>query len=346
MLKAAAAKQKRERRELTQDEKREIIDLHKSKPEYKQVELIKIFSKKFDYIIPRQTMSDIINHEKLNNPNKSTGNTYRNTDARFPDLENALFLWFTDMRSRRIPISNDILIEKAKKFSDLLYTCLEVYDFKYSPGWLSNFKKRHGISCKSIHGESGGVDSNYIKIEREKLKLITASYSLEDIYNLDETALFFKLTPNKTLSNEAAAGEKINKERVTVALCCNATGSDKVKPIVIHRCKRPHCFSGSYDPNSFCYYFHNKKAWMTSLVFSEWLEKFNNLIKLRKATRKVLLLVDNASGHNLPICEISNVKVVYLTQNATSVLQPLDAGIIRTFKSYYRKSLVNFSRFN
>jgi hypothetical protein len=179
------------------------------------------------------------------------------------------------MRRRNVPISGDMLVEKARVYSELLYSRLEIENFKYSSGWLSNFKERFGLKSQTIQGESAGVDESYIKIEREKLKIITANYERDDIYNLDETALFFKLQPNKTLSNGATHGEKINKERVTVALCCNATGTEKLKPIIIHKYMRPHCFSGTYNPNVYSYYFFNKKAWMTSIIFTEWFENFN-----------------------------------------------------------------------
>ncbi|CAI9725464.1 transposable element-derived 1 [Octopus vulgaris] len=48
---------------------------------------------------------------------------------------------------------------------------------------------------------------------------------------------------------------------------------------------------------------------------------------------KILLLIDNASGH--PDLEHPNVKVVFLPPNKTSLIQPLDQGVISTFKSYY-----------
>jgi hypothetical protein len=324
--------------ELTLEQKREIIIFKQSNPKIKNVNIAKIYAKKFQVRIPESTLSGFIyNHKLLKD---EIANEYRSTEARFPELEKALFIWFCDMRRRHISVSSDMLVEKAKIFAELLCSRLETENFKFSAGWISKFKARYKITCRTIQGESGSVDENYIKIEREKLKKVTATYSRDDIYNLDETALFFKLQPNKTLSNGDASGEKISKDRLTIALCCNATGSDKLKPIIIHKYAKPHCFGGSYNPNVYSYYYHNKKAWMTSLIFTDWLEKFNNFIKLKNPSRKVLLLVDNASGHNLTYLELSNVKVAYLPPNATSVLQPCDAGIIKTFKGYYRKNLV------
>ena len=53
----------------------------------------------------------------------------------------------------------------------------------------------------------------------------------------------------------------------------------------------------------------------------------------------MLLLLDNFSGHgkkdHLP--ELQNTKISFLPPNTTSVLQPMDAGIIATLKTRYRK---------
>ena len=52
--------------------------------------------------------------------------------------------------------------------------------------------------------------------------------------------------------------------------------------------------------------------------------------------QKVLLLLDNVSSH-FPDIELRSVRLHYLPPNTTSHLQPLDAGIIKTFKSWYRR---------
>lgn len=87
-------------------------------------------------------------------------------------------------------------------------------------------------------------------------------------------------------------------------------------------------------------YRFNKKAWMTTELFAEWLERFDRRMKLLKKER-VLLLLDNFSGHkasklkDLP--KLLCTKILYLPANTTSKLQPMDAGIIRNFKLYYHK---------
>ena len=71
-------------------------------------------------------------------------------------------------------------------------------------------------------------------------------FSPENIYNADETALYFRMLGDRTLafSDDKSAGGKKNKERVTILLCCNMSGSDKLKPFLIGKSGKPRCFRG------------------------------------------------------------------------------------------------------
>lgn len=58
---------------------------------------------------------------------------------------------------------------------------------------------------------------------------------------------------------------------------------------------------------------------------------------MRLQKRKVLLLLDNFSGHGIAY-DPTNVRIEFLAPNMTSRIQPLDAGIIRAFKAHYRRA--------
>jgi hypothetical protein len=55
--------------------------------------------------------------------------------------------------------------------------------------------------------------------------------------------------------------------------------------------------------------------------------------------RPVILLVDNATSHVWSL-SLRNIKVLSLPPNTTSKLQPLDAGIIASFKRHYRRKQI------
>ena len=71
------------------------------------------------------------------------------------------------------------------------------------------------------------------------------------------------------------------------------------------------------------------------------LARFNR--KLVFEDRKVILFLDNATCHpESKIGQFSQIKIIFLTKNRTSRLQPLDTGIIKYLKVKYRKRLVKY----
>jgi hypothetical protein len=83
-------------------------------------------------------------------------------------------------------------------------------------------------------------------------------------------------------------------------------------------------------------YHANKEAWMTAdTTFLRSLDA-----PMGAEGRKILLFVDNCATHPQDMTFLRNVKVVQYLANCTSMLQPLDLGIIKSFKQLHRKHLV------
>lgn len=250
------------------------------------------------------------------------------------DIDKALFTWFKIQRSRNIPLNGAILQlkaeELAKKMGKEDYTC--------SASWIQRFRKRHNIVFGKIHGESANVDSNVCNNWISNIwPKIRENYTDNQIFNADETSIFYKLTPDKSFhfKNEKCSNGKFSKDRITVLLCSNMTGTVKKELLVIGKAKKPRCLKNvHFLPVS---YEGNKRAWMTSSIFEDFLWKWDR--KLKQNGEKVLLVVDNCPSH--PSVEnLSSIKLVFLPPNVTSILQPLDQGVIRSFKGYYRRLLI------
>lgn len=72
-------------------------------------------------------------------------------------------------------------------------------------------------------------------------------------------------------------------------------------------------------------------------VWRDYLDRLNQL--MRRQNRNILLLADNAPTHLIDeTIQLSNIKVHFLPPNTTSHLQPLDAGIINSFKVRINKN--------
>ncbi|GAU89780.1 hypothetical protein RvY_02291 [Ramazzottius varieornatus] len=126
-------------------------------------------------------------------------------------------------------------------------------------------------------------------------------------------------------------GSKKATERISVMFCCSASG-ENIPPLVIGRSKKPRAFTKAeldFKKAGFTWA-NNTKAWMTKAVFTPWLKELNE--RMEKQNCKILLLLDNASGHNVD--SLSHVRLVFLPPNQTSRIQPLDQGIIKAFQAH------------
>ncbi|GFT27589.1 tigger transposable element-derived protein 6 [Trichonephila clavipes] len=114
-------------------------------------------------------------------------------------------------------------------------------------------------------------------------------------------------------------------------------GSEKITPLVIEKSAKPRCFKGI---NSFpIKYRSNKKTWMTTELFNEWLVGLTELRYEKRKKRHILLFLGNCTVHN-NAAPLSNVKLQFFPPNSTSEFQPLDQGIIHNFKTFYRREVV------
>jgi hypothetical protein len=115
-------------------------------------------------------------------------------------------------------------------------------EFKASNGWLESFRKRHQIVFNEVCGESGDVCGETVADWVAKLPSIMDGYERKVIANGDETGLFFRALPSKTLclKAERCSGGKLCKEMFSFPLCFMA--GEIEKPLVIGRAANPRCF--------------------------------------------------------------------------------------------------------
>ena len=83
--------------------------------------------------------------------------------------------------------------EKAKEIADKLG---KPY-FKGSSGWLDKWKKHFNVKQLEICGESGDVEGATVDSWQECLPEIILGYKKDNIWNMDETGLFWQALPDK-----------------------------------------------------------------------------------------------------------------------------------------------------
>ena len=141
--------------------------------------------------------------------------------------------------------------------------------FRSSHSWFKAFKGRNGIWQYKLHGEAASVDPDDVKAARERLTAKLASFDRRDIYNFDETGLFYRMPPDRSLATKQLSGGKGDKTRISIGFIANAEGSDIRAPLFIGHARKPRCFQRKDGKELGFMYFHNKKAWMTASVFEQ-----------------------------------------------------------------------------
>ncbi|KAG3145323.1 hypothetical protein PI126_g13772 [Phytophthora idaei] len=284
--------------------------------------------------VPAQTIiSDI-----LKNASKIMSDDYGNGRRRKPlrvtsaALEDQLWAWIQKVEGQSICLPRELIKMKAR---DIQKELCDAWDLAFSDGWLTAFEQRHCIRSRQLPGEAASADPAAVALGRQRLQDLTDLYEPKDIYNMDETGLCYAMAPACSICTKAARGVKKDKTTTTVALTANADGTDALPALFLGRAKQPYCFKKRSAKDLGFEYRSNEKAWMTGLIFREWLLDLDR--NMRACGRHVLLFLDNASSHKTGDIICTNVRVEFLPPNTTAFLQHMDAGIIASFKVAYRR---------
>jgi len=113
----------------------------------------------------------------------------------------------------------------------------------------------------------------------DDLYAIIAQYDPENVYNMDETDLFFCLLPRYNLlmldeDISTTKGKKKSKDRVSFIVCANAMGTHKIPYALIGKLKALACVKDRQWPVP---YFSQAKAWMDVETCWKW---FNEVFLL------------------------------------------------------------------
>lgn len=146
------------------------------------------------------------------------------------------------------------------------------------------------------------------------------------------------MLPEKMIafSGEPCHGGKHSKERLTVVVGANILGTENLPLLVIGKSRHPRGFKGVKSLP--IWYKANSKAWIRQDLFEQYLRKLD--CKYEQQKRKVLMFVHNC-GANRHINNLKAITLEFLPPNTTSVLQPMDQGVIKNLKLHYRSRLLN-----
>ena len=162
------------------------------------------------------------------------------------------------------------------------------------------------------------------------------------IFNADETGVTIVHKPAKVIAQvgrrNVPALTSAEKGRTHTILSCVSASGQVIPPFMVYPRKRPvppKMREGAY-PNTFFQVSDN--GWITKELFFEWFKLFVQTIS---PIRPVLLILDGHTSHiTINVIEFARANEIHLLclpSHTSHVLQPLDVGVFKSFKSLFSK---------
>ncbi|KFD69417.1 hypothetical protein M514_18289 [Trichuris suis] len=273
--------------------------------------------------------------------------------------ESLLLEWIDGCGYRGVPLSYLMIKEKAVRlFDKLKQKALEdgeesIAEVKFiaSHGRFDRFLRRGNLRCLKLTGESASADTEAAAKFQEELKniIVECGYSYKQVFDCDETTIYWKKLPSKTFisrEEKLAKGHKASKDRFTLIPVINATGDAALRPLLVYHSEHPRALE-HIDTNTLLVVFRSHlSGWNTQTIFSDYVTGYvspfvENYCKRNNLDNRCLLTADNCTAHPPGVAECGrNIRVVSLPANTTPLLQPCDQGLIAIIKAYYTQNVM------
>jgi hypothetical protein len=233
-------------------------------------------------------------------------------------------------------------------------------DHKGSNGWLEKFLGRNDLVSRSETTRTPQRTPSDKLLEMQmfkrflRLEMRTQNISSEAwIFNVDQTSIHFDMPRRRTVERSGTKEVRITRFRkggpnVTVFLCVAANG-EKLPPFVVFKAgnKTNRAPRGVTCPDGVIAA-GQESAWATIPIVVKWInEVFKPWLIERKIQSSVILMDELPSHTNHDVkFELMkhNAKSVIIPGGDTSILQPLDVSVNRSFKAKMRKSYAEWSK--
>ncbi|XP_052902129.1 jerky protein homolog-like [Anopheles moucheti] len=301
------------------------------------------------YHIGEQTARDIIKQRDkiwkfIQNCETSEGPVKRKSMkvSSFEELDASMLSWYNESRAAGIPVTSAMCIEQAK----YLHERMDLKrSFSASSGWLTRFKQRYGIAGVYTHSKAkAGSSSSADKFCYQFQQVIQNEEWLPDqIYNVDETGLYWNSLPSKT-----GTDTNVTNERITILCCTNATGTHKLDLTIIAKSKHPWNPKDEEFPQTAVNYYEAKGGWASKEIFQHWFQykwipEVRAYLTAKILPLRAILLLDTAPCHITDSAlrsEDGCMIVRFMPTDVANLVQPMQQGIISLLKWNYRTDLL------
>ncbi|KRZ05568.1 Tigger transposable element-derived protein 1 [Trichinella zimbabwensis] len=241
-------------------------------------------------------------------------------------MENALYIW---SQRKRVSVDSNAIREKSRvllygRFKQPETSTSSRSIFTSGKDWLDHFKRRFSLSNVKMPGKAASADQFTASSYFEQLKQLIdeKGFRPEQIFNADESALFWKKMPTGHM----------------------------IKPGLIYKTANLRAIKHSGRISFPMYWMHNKKAWTTKNLFLYWFHRCfiletKQYLSALGLEFKVLLILVNATGHqeNLQLENqgvIRTFKAYYTRMSMARLVAAMDEDSHVKAVNYWKKSSI------
>ena len=222
--------------------------------------------------------------------------------------------------------------------------------------WFQGFKARHpnltvrmpqALShCRALCSNKETISDFFGKLGALYGKLNLMSKPMQ-VYNADETGVTIVHKPSKVVAelgrrNVYCVTSAERGKTHTVLSCVSASGH-VLPPCIVYPRKRkvPDNFREGAVPGTL--FAHSDSGWMNCDIYLEWFEFFLRNIPPK---RPVVLIQDGHASHMsiklIELARANDIHLLCLPAHTTHILQPLDVGVFKPFKTYFSKACTSY----
>lgn len=288
-----------------------------------------------------------------------------------PELELALREKFVKIREKGYKVKRPWFIAQARKLVTEIYPGNTlVADFQFSKGWFRRFKKRQRIAYRTPTNKAQEIPAHYVlsiqkfHIYLRKLAIgsltlysiptglvnelpVLGVFRLCDIANVDQTPCSFDFLTGKTYNIQGektvwvkSTGSGLDKRQMTVQLTIFADGIARVKPLVVFRGKGLRITAAEkmlWDNRVQVVFQEN--AWVDEDIFIWWIQHAWKMCRSSVFdTSQKLITLDMHRAQNTEkvkdTFKHARTTPAIIPGGCTSLIQPLDVSINKSFKQY------------
>lgn len=139
-------------------------------------------------------------------------------NSQFKKVHVGLYIWIVQERYRMKMLNDTLLLTMASKFKKSFYNDSS----PMSIGFLQNFKKSKRLRKVKATGEKRAADKDAILPFKDYFRklIVDGDFSLAQIYNADESALYWKNLPESSIILPQESSDDVEGNLIFFTYCC------------------------------------------------------------------------------------------------------------------------------